>query len=297
MASTGEHGGAGGAGSWDGGASWDGRALDGLRLAVRRADVGAAVTLDAAVRAQRRGIDVQVTGRAGVGRSAVLAVLAAAGGVGGVGFAETDAWDVPGAADPALTGDLVVLVLCGPPRPVDLVAVRAAPARVLAVLNKADALTDPAAVAVSGGAELGLECLPVAAGVGPAGAGVDPLRAVVRGLIDEVRAERAAALLSVLRGLTGVAAVRDRVEAYLGADEGVRLGAVAAGPHPRVPQCHIGEPHGTRCDIGEPPGDPLAAAGYWRGRLQADGADEGVRAALARHRDHVRDWERWAGRV
>lgn len=287
MASTGEHSGPGRTDSWDGGA------LDALCLAVRRADADAAGALDAAAAGQRRGIDVQVTGRAGVGRSAVLAAV---DGVGGVEFAETDAWDVPGAADPALTGDLVVLVLCGPPRPADLAAARAAPGRALAVLNKADALADPAAVAVSAGAELGLECLPVAAAAGPAGAGVDPLRAVVRGRVDEVRAERAATLLSVLRGLTGVAAVRDRVEAYLGAEEGVRLGAAAAGPHPRVPRCHIGVPQGNPCDIGEPPVDPLAAAGYWRGQLQSGDAD-GVRAALARQRDQVRDWERRVGRA
>ncbi|MFC4604112.1 hypothetical protein [Rhodococcus kronopolitis] len=223
MASTGEECRADGsplgpAGAADGG-------FEALRAAIHGYDGGAAERLDAAVHRYRRGISAQVTGRAGVGRSAVLAALAGVGAT--VELVESEAWDVPGTSDPELTGEVVVLVLAGPPRPADLRAARAAPPRSLAVLNKSDALDDPAALAAAAGSELGLVCLPVSACAGPDGDGdgVDVARAAVRGLVDAVRADRAAAVLSVLRGLTGMATARDDVEAYLAGDAGVRLAA------------------------------------------------------------------------
>ncbi|MGA9872119.1 MAG: hypothetical protein WBQ44_13365 [Rhodococcus sp. (in: high G+C Gram-positive bacteria)] len=107
-------------------------------------------------------IRVQVSGRSGVGKSTVRAVLDASGALldgsvalldGSVALSgdrmsvvETAPMDVPGSLDPVLDGDVLVHVMGGGPQQADLDVVCAA-TEVVAVLAKADTLDDEDAAA------------------------------------------------------------------------------------------------------------------------------------------------------
>lgn len=117
--------------------------------------------LAAAVDRWRAPIRVQVTGRAGVGKSAVVAALDLPAD------AETPALDDPDRdRDPALDADVVVYVLAATPTPADRAVLAATPGAV-AVLNKADTLPgawSAGARAADGcAAEFGVPTLPLVA--------------------------------------------------------------------------------------------------------------------------------------
>ncbi|MCQ4121116.1 hypothetical protein [Rhodococcus tibetensis] len=86
----------------------------------------------------RAPIRVQITGRAGVGRTTVATVLKD-GAIPGAVIEEPGPLDVPDAPDPVLDGDVVVCVLVESVRAAERAAV-AGLERALFVLNKADAL-------------------------------------------------------------------------------------------------------------------------------------------------------------
>ncbi|MGW6379026.1 hypothetical protein ACWFRB_23470 [Rhodococcus sp. NPDC055112] len=251
--------------------------VDGLRRSATEADPAAGALVRRAVAGYRAPVRVQVTGRAGVGRSAVIAAL---GPIQGAEVVETAAWDVPGAEDPVLTAELIVLVVCDPPRRADLAAAGAAGDRALAVLNKADTLADSAVAAERAAAVLGVPCLPVDS---RSQFGVADLRIAVAERVEACRAARAAALSTELRALIGTATVRDAVEEYLAGDEALTVAVAAI--HPRE---------------GEMPPDPqpddpalaLRRARTWRGRMNGGFDARSTRAALTLHRRAVRQWAR-----
>ncbi|MFD4182701.1 GTPase domain-containing protein [Rhodococcus sp. NPDC058514] len=244
-----------------------GATLDGLRRSATEADPAAGARVTRAVERYRAPVRVEVTGRAGVGRSAVIVAL---GPIAGGEPVETAALDVPGAEDPALTGELIVLVVCDPPRRADQDVVRVAGDRVLVVLNKADTVADRAVAAERAAEILGVPCLPVGA---RSGEGVDELRIEVAERLAAVRARRSAALLAELRAMTGTARVRDAVEEYLAGDEALTVAAL---------------PDQQR-DV---PGLALQRARAQRGRMNGGFDARSTRGALALHRRAVREWAR-----
>ncbi|MFC7446680.1 hypothetical protein [Rhodococcus daqingensis] len=261
-----------------------GATLDGLRRSVTEADPAAGALVTRAVERYRAPVRVQVTGRAGVGRSAVVAAL---GPTVGVEVVETAAWDVPGADDPALTAEVVVLVTCDPPRRADVAAASVAGERGLAVLNKVDTVADPAAATERAASVLGAPCLPVSARRGgaltTAADGVDEMRTAVLERIASVRSARAAALMAGLRALTGTADVRDAVEAYLAGDEALAVAVAAIHPSERTAAPEA---------LPDDPGLALRRARAWRGRMNGGFGACSTRAALALHRQAVREWVR-----
>ncbi|MGW0040321.1 hypothetical protein [Rhodococcus sp. NPDC003348] len=227
-------------------------------------DTGAAADLDRLVGTVCAPVRIEVTGRAGVGRSALVAAL---GPVPGAEVVESEAWDRPGATDPVPTGDVVVLTVLDPPRGADRAAADAAGGRLVVVLTKADTLTDPAGAASRAAVALGAPCLPVTA-VG-AVRGLGEVRDVLAVRVAAVRADRAAALLTLLRSLAGVAGLRDAVEDLLASDDAVWLAASAAG-------------------VSAEDGDAGDEASCWRVRLNTASDADSARAALAGHRAAVR---------
>ncbi|MFF0817966.1 hypothetical protein ACFYVR_22790 [Rhodococcus sp. NPDC003318] len=240
-----------------------------LGAVVAEFDAAAAAELERCRRALEEDVLVEVTGRAGVGRSAIVTAL---GPVAGAEVVETAAWDRPAAADPELRGDVVVLALLDPPRSADRAAA-AANARLLPVLTKADTLADPDRSAARISALLGTHCLPVTA-VGEV-RGIATLRDELADRVATVGARRAVALLTLLRSLGEHPALRDPVEDHLASDDGVALTARATGQ--RVT-----------------PADAPGRARHWRHRLAGDIDADGARTALAMHRAAVREWIRGA---
>ncbi|MGW6694262.1 hypothetical protein ACWF62_10835 [Rhodococcus sp. NPDC054953] len=217
-------------------------------------------------------IRIEVTGRAGVGRSALVAAL---GTIPGADIGATAAWDKPGVADPVLTGDVVVLVLLDPPRRSDRDCAAAAGARPVLVLGKADTVGDAAGAAARVSAEFRTECLPVTA-VGDI-AGVETLREVLVRRVAAARTARAAALLALLRASARDGSRRDHVESFLASDDGVRLAALAAA---------VSDPAGPDA-VGT--GSDRDRARQWRVRRNTAPDAASARAALALHRAAVRD--------
>ena len=251
--------------------------VDGLRRSATEADPAAGALVSRAVRRYRAPVRIEVTGRAGVGRSAVITAL---GPMQGAEVVETPAWDVPGGEDPALTAELIVLVVCDPPRRADVAAAGIAGDRGLAVLNKADTLADSAVAAERTAAALGVPCLPVDS---RSQFGVADLRIAVTDRLEACLAARAAALSADLRALIGTASVRDAVEEYLAGDEALTVAVAAILPHE-------GE-----MPAESPPDDPALAlrrARTWRGRMNGGFDARGTRAAMTLHRSAVRQWVR-----
>ncbi len=176
-------------------------------------------------------IRIQVAGRAGVGRTAVVGVLARAG-LGSV--TESSAVDVPGAADPVLDGDVVVYVLSGALRTPDVDALRRAPrGATIALVNKADLLASwgvALRIAAECEAETGVRTLPLV-GREPAPGTPDGAADVVAAVAAAARiaqARRGRAALKVLAEAAARGPDRDVLESYLRSDEAVRLAAAAA---------------------------------------------------------------------
>lgn len=240
--------------------------LDRLRRAVRAHDDPAAAGLDDLIAGRRATVRIEVTGRAGVGRTALVAAL---GPFPGAGVVETDAWDRPGVRDPELVGDVVVLAVLDPPRTADRAAATAAGDRLVPVLVRADTLADPARAAERVTAVLGVPCVPVTA-VGTV-TGLAAARAAIAARVDAVRSRRAALLLARVHALARIPALRDPVEEFVASDDGVWLAADAAA----VP------------DIA---GDAAARARYWRAAVTTATDAAAARDALARQRAAVREW-------
>lgn len=234
---------------------------DRLRAAL---DAAAAAELDRWVGSGSSVVRIEVTGRAGVGRTGLVAAL---GPVSGAEVVQTPAWDRPAAADPDLAGDVVVLVVLDPPRAADLAAATAAGPRLVPVLTKIDTVADPDGAAGRAAALLGAPCLPVSA-VGRC-SGIGPLRETLDRRVATVLAVRAAALLEALLARGATATLRDLVEEFLATDDGVRLAAAATG-----------WTAGT--------GDPAEEARRWRARMNTAADADEARAALALHRAAVR---------
>lgn len=241
-----------------------------LDAAVAAFDSAAGAALDGCRRRDAADVRIEVTGRAGVGRSALVAAL---GPMAGADVVETDAWDRPGATDPELRGDVVVLAVLDPPRVADRAAASAAGDRLLPVLVKADTVADPDGAAARTSSTFGRPCLPVST-VGE-GSGVGAVREALADRIAAVRADRAAALLAHVRSLRAHPPLLDPVEEFLASDDGVALAARATG-------------------MPVTPADPLARARHWRRRIVGDVDASGVRAALAMNREAAREWARRA---
>lgn len=112
-------------------------------------------------------IRIQVSGRVGVGKSSVRAVLTASTvsrfpdvGWEDVDITETAAMDVPSAPDPDLDGDVVVYVLTSGAQKADVDAVASA-SHVVPVLAKADTVDDLAGVLDRLTSAVGIEVLPL----------------------------------------------------------------------------------------------------------------------------------------
>ncbi|MFD1814437.1 hypothetical protein [Rhodococcus gannanensis] len=213
-------------------------------------------------------VRVEITGRGGVGRSAIVAAL---GRIEGAELVQSEARDRPGFPDPVLTGDIVVLVVLDPPRNVDAAAAVEAGDRLLPVLAKTDTLADPDAALARASAALRAPCLPVST-VG-AGIGLPRLRQAVEDRVRAVRAARAAEVLGRLRARPERHAAPGAFDDFLTTDAGVRLVAQATG-------------------LADPPGDAQARARYWRARMNTSDSPDALRAALALQRDAVREWVR-----
>ncbi|ORI16342.1 hypothetical protein BJI47_15310 [Rhodococcus sp. 1168] len=114
-------------------------------------------------------IRIQVSGRVGVGKSSVRAVLTASAVSGpadagweDVEITETAAMDVPSAPDPDLDGDIVVYVLTSGAQKADVDAVASASAsHVVPVLAKADTVDDLAGALDRLTSAVGSEVLPL----------------------------------------------------------------------------------------------------------------------------------------
>lgn len=193
------------------------------------ADIGGAArqALDAATLPIR----IQVAGRAGVGRTAVVGVLERAG-FGSV--TEASAVDAPGADDPVLDGDVVVYVLSGAPRTPDVDALRRAPRdATVALVNKADLLASwGVALRIAGEceAETGVRTLPLVGRETAPGSpdGVTDAAAAVAACVHGAQARRGRAALKTLAEAAARGPDRDILESYLRSDEAVRLAAHAA---------------------------------------------------------------------
>ncbi|MDI6630457.1 MAG: hypothetical protein QME72_22290 [Rhodococcus sp. (in: high G+C Gram-positive bacteria)] len=142
----------------------------------RVASTDAREAVENAVHDRLRPLTARVTGRAGVGKSAVLAVLESVP-------LEADGLDVrwrEGRTDSS-EGEVLVHVIAGAVSPVDTALLSSRPRNVLdgtvVVLTKADTLDDPAADAAAASQQLGRTVLPVmgatAAGLRGAGAPLD----------------------------------------------------------------------------------------------------------------------------
>ncbi|MCZ4560793.1 hypothetical protein O4160_08055 [Rhodococcus sp. IEGM 1401] len=142
----------------------------------RVASTDAREAVENAVQDRLRPLTARVTGRAGVGKSAVLAVLESVP-------LDADGLDVrwrEGRTDSS-DGEVLVHVIAGAVSPVDTALLSSRPRGVLdgtvVVLTKADTLDDPAADAAAASQQLGRTVLPVmgatAAGLRGAGAPLD----------------------------------------------------------------------------------------------------------------------------
>ncbi|MDV7992041.1 hypothetical protein [Rhodococcus sp. IEGM 1374] len=142
----------------------------------RVASTDAREAVENAVQDRLRPLIARVTGRAGVGKSAVLAVLESVP-------LDADGLDVrwrEGRTDSS-DGEVLVHVIAGAVSPVDTALLSSRPRNVLdgtvVVLTKADTLDDPAADAAAASQQLGRTVLPVmgatAAGLRGAGAPLD----------------------------------------------------------------------------------------------------------------------------
>lgn len=105
---------------------------------------------------------IQVSGRTGVGKTAVRRVLAAHHDLrhGDIEIVEAASIDVPRSPDPDLDGDIVVHVMASGVQPSDVAAVTAA-SEVVAVLAKADTLDDSMGVVRRASATLGAQVHPI----------------------------------------------------------------------------------------------------------------------------------------
>ncbi|MBO0856100.1 MAG: hypothetical protein J2P18_20310 [Nocardia sp.] len=98
-------------------------------------DPAAAGQVAVAATRLRRPLRIQVTGRAGTGKSTLIRALAL------ISAEETEPVDQPGMTDPVLDGDLVIYLLSGAPQAADRRILDAlSRERALVVLNKADAI-------------------------------------------------------------------------------------------------------------------------------------------------------------
>ena len=240
-------------------------ALDLLDATVRVQNEVTATALGECADAYRATVRVEVTGRAGVGRTALVSAL---GAVPCAEIVETTAWDRPDAEDPSLDGDVVVLVVLDSPRAADRAAVAAAGDRLVLVLGKADTVADVAR-SVERVTDLFGPCLPVS--TGRAVSGVGAVRAEIVRRVTATRAGRAARLQRLIRDLDRVPELRDAVDEFTSSDEGVRLAAEA------MPGDDV-------------EGDALARVRHWRATAAAAPDAATARAALARQRAAIRDW-------
>lgn len=108
--------------------------LDRLVDRVRQLDGENGQRLHRAVERYRRAPAVQVTGRAGVGKTTLARALARPD------IVETAPLDTPGVPDPVLDGDVVVYVVAESLQPPDVAALQALRGTALVALNKADVL-------------------------------------------------------------------------------------------------------------------------------------------------------------
>lgn len=244
--------------------------LDLLCATVREQDESAATALATCIDTYRAAVRVEVTGRAGVGRTALVAAL---GPIPGAEIVETTAWDRPDAEDPVLGGEIIVVAVLDPPRSADRAAATAAGDRLVPVLAKADTLADVARSLERVADLLGVACLPVGGIAGPsvAAAGVGELRAEIVDRVLSTRAGRAAHLLRRIRDLDRVPALREPADEFTASGQGVRVSAAAAA--------------GREID-----GDALTRARHWQAMAAVAPDAAAARAALARQRAAVRDW-------
>ncbi|SNT03286.1 hypothetical protein SAMN05421642_108147 [Rhodococcoides kyotonense] len=105
-------------------------------------------------------IRVQISGRVGVGKSSVRAVLEARGSFDEVDVTEAAAIDVPRSPDPILDGDVVVHVLASGAQAADVEVLRSVPTAV-AVLAKADTVADVPGTIARLTATVGIAVLPL----------------------------------------------------------------------------------------------------------------------------------------
>lgn len=170
--------------------------------------------------AMRRPVEIQVVGRAGVGRSTLASALERSG-FGDV--VEAPPVDAPGRTDPELGPDVVVYVFTGALRTPDVrVLEKVRLGSTVAVLAKADALgswEDAVRAANAAAAETGVRTVPLSAGwdtaavVDAVGAGVQVVQARrVREVLDA---------LAVIAAQDVGGAIRDGIEAFLRSDPAV----------------------------------------------------------------------------
>nr|WP_296770016.1 hypothetical protein [Rhodococcus sp. (in: high G+C Gram-positive bacteria)] len=158
-------------------------------------DEGLGREIDAAADRCFSGVRVQVSGRSGVGKTSVRAVLKLHPDlrIDGVEIVETASIDVPRSPDPVLDGDVVVHVVTGGAQQADLDVV-AASSDVVAVLAKADTIDDLDSVVRRLSTAVGTTVYPV---MGTIAASVmrgrpdtfDPLRPVAAETTADVSAE------------------------------------------------------------------------------------------------------------
>ncbi|WP_420882013.1 hypothetical protein [Rhodococcus sp. (in: high G+C Gram-positive bacteria)] len=170
--------------------------------------------------AMRRPVEIQVVGRAGVGRSTLVSALERSGFANVV---EAPAVDVPGRTDPELGPDVVVYVFTGALRTPDVrVLAKARRRSTVAVLAKADAFGSrevAARASNAAAAETGVRTVPLSAGRDLAVV-VDAVGAAVQ----VVRARRVREMLDVLAVTAAQdvgGAIRDGIEAFLRSDPAV----------------------------------------------------------------------------
>ncbi|MDJ0394733.1 hypothetical protein QMK17_15515 [Rhodococcus sp. G-MC3] len=185
-------------------------------ISIRDAELGREV--DAAVDRCFSGVRVQVSGRTGVGKSSVRAVLKLHRDlrIDDVEIVETASIDVPRAPDPILDGDVLVHVLTSGAQQADIDVLASSP-EVVAVLAKADTVDDLDSVAAALSAAVGMTVHPV---MGTIAANVmrgrpdtfDPLRAAAPEMTPDVCAE---ALLTPDRFLRATLPVSRRVRVEL----------------------------------------------------------------------------------
>ncbi len=241
-------------------------ALGQLEATVRAQHEVTATALGECADACQATVRVDVTGRAGVGRTALVSVL---GAVPGAEIVETTAWDRPDAEDPPLDGDVVVLVVLDSPRAADRAAVAAAGDRLILALGKADTLADVPRSVERVTDLFGSTCLPVSAD--RVVSGVAAVRAEIVRRVAATRAGRAARLQRLIRDLDRFPELRDAVDEFTSSAEGVRLAAEA------MPG-------------GDVDGDAPARVRHWRATAAAAPDAATARAALARQRAAIRDW-------